>query len=254
MINKSAITFDVDWAPDWVVEDCVDMCVSRNIPVTVFVTHQSSILKDLLTDSNIEVGIHPNFLQGSSHGSTIVEVLDYCMDLVPTAKSMRTHGLVQTTQLFGTIADCYTSIEIDVSLFLPNHPFLEPVNMYYGASERCIKRIPYFWEDDCFAMDPNHSWDLSVPILKAPGYQVFDFHPIHVAANMSSLKGYNRLKRIKKVVDFSRKDVASICNYKAGCKTLLQRLLTDTPIGQFHKISDIDNVGPSIEASNTMVI
>lgn len=244
IVNKSAITFDIDWAPDWAIEDCVNMCISHNVPATVFVTHDSPLLKDLLAEPKIEVGIHPNFLQGSSHGSTVEEIMDHCLGLAPTSKTMRTHGLVQTTQLFGTIADYYKSIEIDVSLFLPHHPNLTSINMYYGASGRCIKRIPYFWEDDCFVTEPNHDWNMSIPILRKPGYQVFDFHPIHVVANMNSLNGYNHLKTIKPVMNFTRKDIASIYNDEEGCKTFLQRLLTETPSCQFFKISDMINRDP----------
>lgn len=237
--NKLALTFDVDWAPDWAIEDCLNICLKHNIPCTVFVTHSSSILKDLLSDPRIEVGIHPNFLEGSSHGSKTEEVLDFCFDLVPDATVMRTHNLVQTTQLFGTIADNYRKIEIDCSIFLPNHTGLRPVNMYYGITSRRITRIPYFWEDDHYAVDPDCNWDGSFKKPETIGYKVFDFHPIHVVSNMCSLESYSRLKKIKDVINFSRKDIESIYNHQSGCKTFFERLISENLTGKFYTMSEL---------------
>ena len=55
------LTFDIDWAPDFAVEHCVDICKDNNTSAIFFATHESKIIESLKNDNLFEIGIHPNF-------------------------------------------------------------------------------------------------------------------------------------------------------------------------------------------------
>jgi hypothetical protein len=225
-LDLTAITFDVDWAPDWSVALCADLCRKHSVPATFFATHPSAALRDLLADPLFEVGVHPNFMDRSSHGSTPREVMNYCLDMAPSARAMRTHGLIQSTALLGLISDDFPTIETDVSLLLPGHEGLAPVDWYADPGSRRIVRLPYFWEDDIHACQPRCDWTQPQPT--APGLRIFDFHPIHIALNMDTLNRYATLKRSMNGTPLfrcTRHHASEHVNHGAGARTFLETLL-----------------------------
>ncbi|MBI4952855.1 MAG: hypothetical protein HY908_12540 [Myxococcales bacterium] len=187
-----AITLDVDWAPDFAIELAAQTLRDAGVRSTWFVTHCSPAIDRLAAEEDLfELGIHPNFLPGSSHGATPEAVLDACMAMVPRARSMRTHGLVQSTGLFDLVM-LRTPIRADVSMLLPRARHLAPFAWRRGG--RSLTRFPYFWEDDVEMESARPSWEVA-PLLEGPGLKIFGFHPIHVALNSADLGPYERLKR-----------------------------------------------------------
>ena len=66
--DKIFLTFDIDWAHDDILNDTVDLVESYNVPVTWFVTHDTTVLNRLIDNTWFELGIHPKFtflLQGN---------------------------------------------------------------------------------------------------------------------------------------------------------------------------------------------
>jgi hypothetical protein len=181
------LTLDLDWAPDAAIDEVAELLADRGLPATWFVTHASAAVDRLRGHDGFELGIHPNFLPGSTQGTTPAEVLDHCLMLVPEATSMRSHALVQSTPLLAEVLE-RTPVEIDASLFLPGARNLEPV--HYRWRGRTLIRIPYVWEDDVAiengGPDPR-------TLLDAPGLKVFDFHPVHVFLNSSSMETYRSI-------------------------------------------------------------
>ena len=239
MTGTFAITFDIDWAPDWCIEECAAQCREFGVPATFFVTHACSALRNLAEDPLFELGIHPNFLSHCTRDGWRT-VLDGCMETVPDAQSIRTHGLVQSSALFATIADDYQNILTDVSVLLPFHPNLCPTDLYIGRSCRRLTRLPYFWEDDVAANWPG--WDWTAPIPSHPGLKIFDFHPIHVALNTRELTRYESLKRAidpAPLHDASRKDCAPFVNEGFGTATFLRGLLEAKHQAEFLTVADI---------------
>ena len=247
-----SLTFDIDWAPDWCVALCARMCAETGAPATFFATHASPALDNLLRDPLFEVGIHPNFLAGSSHGVTPREVLDHCLALVPDASAMRTHGLFQSSELFALICDHYPPIETDVSLLLPFHRNLAPTELYMGASRRRLTRLPYCWEDDVAASWPGWRWD-SEPTT-SPGMTIFAFHPIHVALNTRVLAPYADLKRrlgSKPLQSASEAEVAPYVEPGHGTMRYLKRILSSVDRARLHTVSAITRLGRAGSASAT---
>jgi len=238
-----AITFDIDWAPDWAIEMCADLCRKHEVKATFFVTHRSDILEDLRKDALFELGIHPNFLAGSTQGSDVREVIDYCLNVVPEASAMRTHALYQTSCLFKLIVNKYPAILADVSLFLPLHPGLQPTKLYFNENKK-ILRLPSFWEDDFFILDPNCRWqDFK---SDKPGLKIYNSHPIHVALNTNTLEGYERLSFCcspMPLYQLTRQDAFPFQNNKQGVQTFLKNLLRNNEKNDFFLISEIIKKG-----------
>ncbi len=185
------LTVDVDWAPDAAIDFTADLLVRHKVKSTWFLTHDSPAIQRLKNRPELfELGIHPNFLAGSSHGATPEEVLDFCMNLVPDAVSMRTHALVQSTPLLDLVIK-RTPIRFDLSLLLPHAHNLELVEYQWNGP--VLLRLPYHWGDDLEMMRKHPSWKVETA-LEGDGFRVFDFHPIHVFLNSADMGPYGSLK------------------------------------------------------------
>jgi hypothetical protein len=190
---RPLIFVDVDWAPDAAVEDMAIRLAEADVRSTWFLTHESPVNALLRSRPDLfELGIHPNFLPGSDHGSTTADVLRFCMELVPEARGMRTHGLVQSTALLTEVA-ATTPIGVDASLLLPRASHLTPVEMPTTAGT--LTRVPCFWEDDVEMLNDKPWWSLSDIVEGPPGLRACVFHPIHVWLNTADFTQYQAFKR-----------------------------------------------------------
>jgi hypothetical protein len=106
--------------------------------------------------------------------------------LVPEARSLRSHGLYQSSRLLTAIARD-EELETDVSLFLPGHSHLQPVTLRLPAGT--IVRVPYFWSDDHEMAQTDPAWSVE-PLLAGPGLKVLNFHPVHVFLNAADTGPY----------------------------------------------------------------
>jgi len=223
--NDLIVTLDIDWAPDFVIDFVAERLVACPVRATWFVTHASPAVERLRQHSDLfELGIHPNFLPGSTHGDTPEAVLRHCLGLVPNnATSVRTHGLVQSSPLLAQIM-AQTPITTDVSLFLPHMPHLRPVE--YRVNGRMLWRIPYFWEDDFEMERTTPCWHLAPLLTAGGGLKVFDFHPIHVYLNSAETRPYWTLKqRVPDLPAMTPADAAPFVNSGIGARTLFMELV-----------------------------
>lgn len=233
VLTAKAIAFDIDWAPDHMVEDCLEICAAAGVPASFYATHPSGVLDEISQDHRFELGIHPNFLSGSSHGSTYRDVLRYCLDLAPNASSMRTHCLYQNSRMFGEIVTSFPQITVDASLFLPGHHNLQAIDFNVSGSK--IRRLPFYWEDDVFAETATAPAWCEPRVTE--GLNIFAFHPVHVAVNTDRMDRYNRLKSIAPVNTWTRDFTSAHANDGAGARTFLEALVTSIPKDQFMTIS-----------------
>jgi hypothetical protein len=218
-MNNVVLTFDIDWAPEFAIDFVIDRLLERRVRATFFITHKSPALERLRQYPELfELGIHPNFLPGSTHGETPSSVLRHCMALVPETISMRSHALVQSSFLLNRVLT-ETPITTDVSLFLQHAVGLHPVE--YRWNGHALWRLPYFWEDD-FEMEREHPcWHLPELLGAGHGLKIFDFHPIHVYLNSADVKPYQALKQTATVLGQLKPDVAAgYVNQEAGTRTM----------------------------------
>ena len=185
------ITLDIDWAPDYIIDYVAELLIAKKVKATWFVTHQSAAIERLSKHEDLfELGIHPNFMVGSSHGSTPKEVLEHCLKVVPNAKSMRTHGLLDSTNQLREVL-MYTNIEIDLSIYLQDYPKVEPFS--YTWRNQKITRIPFIWEDDLLLERDNIKVEIEY-LNGYTGFAIADFHPVHIYLNSHNMNNYNSLK------------------------------------------------------------
>ena len=124
--NACVLTIDIDWAPDFAIQEMADILTEKDVKATWFVTHDSAVIRRLLEYKDIfEFGLHPNFLENSTQGSSYREIMDYVHNILPDSRIIRTHALVQSTKLLSMVINEY-SINTDVSLFLPLSPDITP--------------------------------------------------------------------------------------------------------------------------------
>lgn len=173
-------TTDIEWAPEWAISSLFDLADAYDVPLTPFVTHDSAYLRRRFAGSSKAdgVGIHPNFLPGSTQGASVVEVIEHMTNLWPEARSFRSHCFYDETRMNRQMADRGFRYDSNLCAFL--QPGLVPLRT---ATQ--IIRFPVFWEDDVhsgFGMP----WTLEAidEELRSPGLKIFNVHPPRVALNV----------------------------------------------------------------------
>lgn len=226
MFNLFVLTFDVDWAPDCVMNKIINILFQKKVKSTWFITHQSPETERLMKCSDrFEIGLHPSFFPNSTQGKNENEVMTHLRSISPAAKVLRTHGLVQSSNLLSRVLDTY-GIEVDVSLFLPGTPNIQPHFMRYSFEGKKLLRIPFFWEDDTELVDPGRCWDFYHKKYHVHGLKIFNFHPLHVYLNSQTPGAYENLKKEGPLQELDIKTIDSLVNKeKNGVGTLFNSLV-----------------------------
>jgi hypothetical protein len=194
IVDRSIITIDVDWAPDFAIDAVARLLRDAGVAATWFVTHDCDAVRRLRTDPLAELGVHPNFLPGSSHGSDPAEVLRHVLSIVPSATSLRSHS----TYVSGRVLDLIlreTAIEIESNCLLPRMQGIYPIPFTYAG--RRLLRVPYFWADDYELAQREPDWAVA-PCEGISGLRVYGFHPLSIVLNASSLEVFTRLRSLSK--------------------------------------------------------
>ncbi|MDF1845436.1 MAG: hypothetical protein P1U77_28835 [Rubripirellula sp.] len=223
-MSDTVITFDMDWAPDFVIEEVSSMLRRHNVKSTWFVTHDSPAVRELQNEPDLfELGIHPNFLPNSSHGSTVREVIKHCLEIVPDAQACRTHCLIQSAEILDELIQ--QGIKMDASLLLFGAKHLEPVRYY--SSSGSIWRVPYCWEDCCQLHKPGPLInDLTSHPFRGDRPRVFAFHPIHIYLNSVSMMSYrNATRNTKPLNQQTETELSPHTNHDFGIRNLFTGLL-----------------------------
>ncbi|MBZ0202760.1 MAG: hypothetical protein IT281_07825 [Ignavibacteria bacterium] len=226
-----AFTCDVDWAPEEVIEDTLNLFEVFGVKCTFFSTHHSINL----TKSNkklFEIGIHPDFtpLLGNNSSKSLEDILDEIIDIHPDAIGVRTHTMVQSIALLQKFAE--KKMLYEANSFMPYQTGLKPFRLWNN-----LVRIPYNWEDDVH-WAYGYSFDDSRINLDSDDLIVFDFHPIHIFLNTENKFRYNEAKKYyddpKKLQEYKNTDLP-------GTRDLLMNLLKQIKSSniQTHKMKDI---------------
>lgn len=193
MSNPSlAITLDIDWAPDFMIEDVARLLINKRVRATWFVTHATPAL-DLLRQypELFELGIHPNFKEGSSHGKSMPEIVQHCLTLVPDAVSARSHGLIQSDYLWRYYLEA-TPIRCDCTTYAGPVPHVY-ISRFYWKS-RALTRIPFVYQDNMEMEAPTPIWSAETFYRGKSGVQSLNFHPVYIYTNARSMSVYEFLK------------------------------------------------------------
>lgn len=190
-MSEVYLTFDLDWVCDEIVADTLDLVESADVAATWFVTHDTPLISRIRANRKFELGIHPNFnflIEGNpQNGRNAGEVVDRLLAVVPEAKAVRSHSMVQSSRLSQLFADKGLTHECNHLIPEQANIVLKPWRLWNGLIE-----VPHFWEDDavCIYAQNTPVVDLVVRV----GLKVFDFHPIHVFLNTECLERYERTR------------------------------------------------------------
>src|SRR6267142_4444482 len=174
-------TTDIEWSPEWAIRDLFELADQHGVPLTPFITHRSEYLtsrfraRDVV--SSAHVGLHPNFLPGSTHGATVDEVIANTTALWPDAISFRSHCFYDDTRMLRKMAE--RGFRYDSNLFAFLQPMLAPLRTVAGTV-----RLPVFWEDDVHSGE-RLPWEIGAlrAAFQGPGLKIVNVHPLRVALN-----------------------------------------------------------------------
>ncbi len=245
-----AIVLDVDWAPDFVIDETAALLKELGIRASWFLTHASLAIERLRDHPDFELGIHPNFLEGSTQGASEEKIIDYCLKIVPHAVSMRTHAYFQHSLLFNTI-NRTTNIENDASVFMPLTRDLHPSRYWTGG--RYINRFPVFWEDDNELKKPEPDINFAPNLVDSPGLKIFAFHPMLLTLNSASIQKYHVLKNdFRNFNELNHESIQPYVNNKErGIKDFLENLADYVNrTSHFHLIRELTRLYEEKESSN----
>lgn len=181
-------TVDIDWAPEEVIADTLELFEKYRVRCTFFSTHHS----ETLTSCNrklFEIAVHPDFSPVFNPGNdkNIYDILDEILDIHPTAKGIRAHHLIESVDLLQKYSD--KKLTYESSMLLPYHTNLKPFTLWNG-----LIRIPFNWEDDVHWSYGN-SFDKVEFKDNENDLHVFNFHPIHIYLNTENKFRYYEAKK-----------------------------------------------------------
>ncbi len=190
------LTMDQEWSPDEVLEDALK--IIGDTPLTLFVTHDTPLIKELTKRPNVELGIHPNFCVREN---IIDATIPWPKQMIPAPKCARSHTLATSTRILKSLKD--SGIEVDSSTYVP---------LLSGSDLRPFTRhglivMPICWEDD-IELETKTLGEIR-NIRFYPGVKVVNFHPIHVYINTSSQQHYAKAK-------VHYKDPAKLLEFRGG--------------------------------------
>ena len=195
--DKPFLTIDIDWAHDEILADSIDLLDRSGAHATWFITHDTPLLERLRANPNYELGIHPNFnwlLVGDPrNGANAIEVIERLMRIVPEARCVRSHSMMQSTGLLQAFADAGLTHDANHFVSASSGIELKPWVLWNG-----MVRVPYCWEDDVFCIYRERG--VAEPDVAATaqrsGLRVFDFHPIHLFLNTESMTRYEQTRSL----------------------------------------------------------
>jgi hypothetical protein len=196
------------------------------VPLTPFLTHRSDYLasrfgmRDFISSG--DVGLHPNFLPGSTHGATVDEVITATKALWPDAVSFRSHCFYDDTRMLRKMAA--SGFRYDSNLFAFLQPMLAPLRTVADTV-----RLPVFWEDDVHS-GVGLPWEIGGlrAAFEGPGLKIVNVHPVRVALNVPSEEFAESHRSLGAAADV---DARAEAHRGRGTRTFLAELLAHATSG-----------------------
>ena len=231
-----AITLDVDWAPDKIVDEVIGVLDSYRVPATLFCTNflndisgNSSSLAGRLHERH-EIALHPNF----QHIGAYDEVWNAILKLYPCAKGWRSHNGVTGWPITNGGAQRGLRYEVYPAVF---HNYVVPCQVNRVLRGHYVFTTA-FW-DSHMLHEPGFSWSTSdLPHRKLfedeSKLVVLGFHPNILYYDMRSHTEYDARKSSYHEVDIT----ASFRHHRPdGAMKLLYEILEMLPSQHFTTIS-----------------
>jgi len=175
------ITSDIDWASEAVMSSYFDYILPMRRKPTLFVTHNSPLIEERFKEGLIDRGLHPNFMDGSSHGNSFREIADTCRAFAPESYGFRSHRAFDVTDITHMMHNDYgyKYVSNQITIMQPN---VKPI-----LHESGLINYPVFFEDGTHLYN---ELDLSVCLfdkyITSPGVKILSFHPMNFVFNSPS--------------------------------------------------------------------
>lgn len=183
--NIICFTSDLDWAPEVAIRMTLDYFKKNEIKPSVFITHKSKVIEE--RKGELDLGIHPNFIQPSSQGKDRMEVIDYCQQLLPDAVFFRSHRWYADNDIYDELYKRGFRYE---SNLCTNMDVIPPFIHRSGMIS-----FPVFFEDGAYIF---HDGKLEYSCIKdkicKPGLKIINIHPMHFALNTPYFKYTREIK------------------------------------------------------------
>lgn len=215
--GRFVLTGDVDWASEHCIDAYVDHAASHGIVPTLFVTHRSAAVARAAAQGKVDLGIHPNFLPGSSHGETIDAVLDHVLGLVPDPVAARSHCFFDNSHVAQALKQ--RGIAWDSNLCCHLQEELDVLDHWNG-----VKRLPVFFEDDVHWVR-GESWDFADhrSVFASPGLKVLNFHPFLWTLNAPDAAFYTAHRG--HIPTLTGEQAEALRHPGPGCATFLEEII-----------------------------
>lgn len=184
-VDTICLTFDIDFAPDYMIQNILDILKKYQVRATFFATHYSPLLKKIAYDKQFELGTHIYVDPNSTQGTNLVAIVAEFRKVYPDIFGNRFHILDYSYRDLidlGKLAYLY-----DVSTLRFNTPYLLPA----FHKDLHLVLLTYFWEDG-ICENSNFPMNVNSIDLTSPGMKIINFHPMNIFIN-----GSNALPRLK---------------------------------------------------------
>jgi hypothetical protein len=218
------LSFDLDWAPDYVLEALFELLAPLELPVTFFCTHTSPAVRRLLSLPGSEAGLHPN-LQDADDEEGALSSLGA---IFPGATGIRVHRLYYHSGLLPLFHR--QRLEYLSNDLMHLEAGLAPHYDWSG-----MIRLPIYWEDDVHALLSPGDYSPARLALGSAGMKVMNFHPIHLFLNTDRFERYEGCR--DGVAD--RAFVEPHRNRGAGIRTLFEELTAEISKERFSGLGEI---------------
>lgn len=202
-------TSDVDWASEDVMTEYFNIVNALDIKPTLFVTHKSEVIESNFKLGKIERGIHPNFLDNSSHGNSFKEIIDTCVQFAPEGFGFRSHRLFDVTDITHLLKNEYGF------KYVSNLGTILQTNIKPILHESGLIHIPIFFEDGTHLynqLDLNFKKYLG--LFTTPGIKIISFHPMNFVFNSPNMPFMRQIKDTLTREEYNNISIATIDKLK----------------------------------------
>jgi len=219
-MKKIQITFDLDWCPDFMIKNLIDILKDYDIKCIFFFTHKTKYLNFI--KKNHYAGVHPNFLKTHSINKQI-NIVRKLIKIIPGTRYIRSHALSMNSNLIYEIFSNFPNLKYDFSILTYKSKFITKSS--YDFLKTKITRVNYNWEDSIAIHDKKFNWSS----IKYFGEKnIYNFHPIHIFYNTKNFEHYLKIKKNKKILSKQKItdiDQSLINNNSNGVRTFFMKIL-----------------------------
>lgn len=194
-------TGDVDWASEDALQIFLGDLQAEKIPLHLFVTHPSERIAAAHSKGFLQRGIHPNFLEGSSHGNSFTEVIDTCMSYAPEAKGFRCHRYFDVNDINELLYNTYGFRYVS-NFCTTLQPGIKPYLHRSG-----LVHFPIFFEDGGYIYN---QLELNIEkyrsLFESPGIKIINLHPMNYVVNPPDFRYMRTIKDNTPRDDYNRMD------------------------------------------------